>query len=326
MDSKCLINNAVSQDLTLLTIAIPTFKRFELLKETLDSVFKLKFAIPIEVIIVDNDPANGEIALQEMKDYCNCNFKYYKNNENYGMFGNWNQCLELATGKYITILHDDDLLDAEFAVQANKLLGESNPTILGFDRSILDQRSEAQKVKVPFVYEVLKKIVNRGRGQNETIRQIDISDFFWRNVFSGTLGVIMQVEMAKKIQFDANMYPIADYDFWVRWINDFGPIIYIPKVVGFYRIRENESFRPEVIKGFINKNKELREKMCRQHSIEAQMKKNIGLMRSVDEYDCNYLLRARKDFTMTWRDMAKYMYLKLMVIIQKRKTSSLWQH
>lgn len=35
---------------------------------------------------------------------------YYKNKRNLGLFGNLNQCLKLAKGKWVCILHDDDIL------------------------------------------------------------------------------------------------------------------------------------------------------------------------------------------------------------------------
>lgn len=35
---------------------------------------------------------------------------YYKNKANLGLFGNWNRCIELAKGKWVCLLHSDDLL------------------------------------------------------------------------------------------------------------------------------------------------------------------------------------------------------------------------
>lgn len=119
--SRCIIDTLSSTEKDiLLSITIPTFKRFSLLKETLRSVFENQFSFPVEVIIVDNDPENEEQALEEMSEFSINEFRYYKNTQNYGMFGNWNQCLTLARGKYITILHDDDLLKKNFALVTSR--------------------------------------------------------------------------------------------------------------------------------------------------------------------------------------------------------------
>lgn len=66
-----------------------------------------------EIIVVDNEPyKNGGTEtsnlMEKYKDIPN--FIYYRNEENLGMFGNWNRCIELARGEWVTLLHDDDLL------------------------------------------------------------------------------------------------------------------------------------------------------------------------------------------------------------------------
>ena len=98
------------------TIAIPTFKRSNLLKETLDSVFAQEHIdTSFNVIVVDNNPERGDDTEKLMELYKNRdNISYYKNTENLGMIGNWNRCFLLAATKYVILLHDDDLLEPDF--------------------------------------------------------------------------------------------------------------------------------------------------------------------------------------------------------------------
>ena len=43
------------------------------------------------------------------------NIKYYQNEKNIGLFGNWNRCVELSTSKWVAMLHsDDEILDDYF--------------------------------------------------------------------------------------------------------------------------------------------------------------------------------------------------------------------
>lgn len=324
MKSTCIIDTTTKNEDILLTIAIPTFRRFELLKETLNSVFNLYFHIPVEVIVVDNDPESGNVALMEMKDYQSYEFKYYKNEENYGMFDNWNQCVNLAAGKYITLLHDDDLLSEEFASQVNKLLPITTHDIIGFDNAILDQRDVEQKSKAPFLFETLKVIFHKYQRQMSQSTMLGFEEFFWCNIFSGTLGVVILREKAIAINFDKKMYPIADYDFWLRWISQYGKIFYVPKIVGFYRIRENESFKPAVIAGFITKNKEMRMRTLAEKKLGEQMSKYVNLLENVDKYNCNYLLRSKEEFSMSWFITLKYLILKIRIMVAKKKTKNIW--
>ena len=47
--------------------------------------------------------------------------KYYKNEKNIGMYGNWNRCIELSNGEYLTILNDDKASPLNWRVNKAKL-------------------------------------------------------------------------------------------------------------------------------------------------------------------------------------------------------------
>lgn len=100
----------------LVTIGIPTFRRLDLLVEAVRSVLAQDFGRPFELIVVDNDPAsrNWEGLLARVPELRERPFRYYVNSGNVGPFGNWNRCIELAHGIWVSVLNDDDLLDANF--------------------------------------------------------------------------------------------------------------------------------------------------------------------------------------------------------------------
>lgn len=319
MESNCLIDNS-NEGPVLLTIAIPTYKRFSLLKETLRSVFSLEFSIPIEVIVVDNDPGNEENVFIEMNEFKNLTYKYYKNKENYGMFGNWNQCLKLGEGKYITILHDDDLLLNNFAHCVENCINDFNFPIFGFNHRILDERDINAKVKKNLIYTVAKKLFHKIKKTSDESKVIslDIKDLFWGNIFMGTLGVIMLRENALLLSgFDEKKYPIADYEFWCRWTRKFGSIHYFNIEVSCYRIRENESMKSEVINAFIEENCKLRMDIAQNN--DSFKYKDILLLKKIDKLSFNFNWRKKDDYKMTINDMFYYIYLKLKVIFVKNR-------
>ena len=270
-----------AKELPILSIAVPTYKRFGLLKETLDSIFALDFSVPVEVLVVDNDPDSFELAYQELSRYGNHSFSYYKNIENLGMFGNWNQCLKLAKGKYVTILHDDDLLLPAFAAQINALLHEGNtaPAIIGFKVGILDLR-ENRPVSVVKKLGILKRLLKRVvYGKADLAVDSGAVDLFFSNLFCGTLGVVMNREMALSIGgFNAEWYPIADYEFWCRWATHFGNIQVIQQEVGLYRMQQNQSLNLEVRKNYIKFSTALRLQMVAEHAVPHFLKYFIGVI------------------------------------------------
>ena len=106
-----------------ITIAIPTYKRSDLLKEAIDSALNQESCgCEYDIIVVDNEPPSDVVTETEilMKKYSEENrVTYFKNSKNLGMFGNWNRCFELAQGKWVALLHDDDLLKPEYLKRIN---------------------------------------------------------------------------------------------------------------------------------------------------------------------------------------------------------------
>ncbi len=93
------------------TYVIPAYKRADLLKETLDSVLTQE---PIDkdwdIIVVDNETEEGNPTEQLIRHINDPRILYYRNIENLGVAGNYNRCIELARGKWIGMLHADDLI------------------------------------------------------------------------------------------------------------------------------------------------------------------------------------------------------------------------
>ena len=98
------------QEKPLFTIAIPTYKRVTLLRRAILSALAQDFDKPYEIIVVENplEPISypAESMLQEFAH----RITYYQNAQNIGGLGNWNRCLELASGKWVCLLHSDDEL------------------------------------------------------------------------------------------------------------------------------------------------------------------------------------------------------------------------
>jgi len=97
---------------TLLTIAIPTYNRANILDGNLhalkDQIVNKK--IPIEIIVSDNCSTDNttEIVRKHIENGMDINF--VKNEKNIGMDANFAQCYRKATGKYVIVLGDDDYI------------------------------------------------------------------------------------------------------------------------------------------------------------------------------------------------------------------------
>ena len=114
----------IPSKLPLISIVIPTYKRASTLRETLNSAIYQEGNHNYEIVVVDNNPERGDETEMMMVEYASVNnLLYFKNIENVGMPSNWNRCVELANGEWITLIHDDDLL-------VNNYLNEIEPCLL----------------------------------------------------------------------------------------------------------------------------------------------------------------------------------------------------
>lgn len=91
----------------LVTVCIPTYNRASLLRQSIASVLSQTFH-DFRLIVVDN--ASDDETETVVRSFDDARVKYVRNAQNIGLRGNWNRCLALATGQYITILPDDDLM------------------------------------------------------------------------------------------------------------------------------------------------------------------------------------------------------------------------
>lgn len=260
-----------------LTIAVPTFKRPALLEETLRSVAALTFAAMVEVIVVDNDPEGDDAqAAALIGRVITGPYRYYRNAENVGMFGNWNQCLFQARGQYITILHDDDLLCAQFSTAVDRLLTNSRleHDIVGFHINLLEQRPD--RLQEPAAALPGSPQVSL---DDMSLRLFPVTDLFFSNPFCGTLAVIFNREKAIALGgFQAEWFPIADYEFWCRWAARYGAIPIANWHVAQYRIGQNESMKLETRVAFVTKSRELRQHLIARSAVPGAFATLVGIV------------------------------------------------
>jgi len=113
-------------DEPLVSICIPTYNRAGMITRAIDSALGQTYR-NIEVIVVDNASNDNTDAV--VATYADERLTYVKNERNLGLFGNFNRCIELATGKFLHILHSDDYIDPDFTARCIAFFHE-HPTVV----------------------------------------------------------------------------------------------------------------------------------------------------------------------------------------------------
>jgi glycosyltransferase involved in cell wall biosynthesis len=127
---------------TKFSILVPTYQRAEYVLETLCSIVNQTFTKNFEILICNDDPSDDcTLLLSFLKTYHKNNQKVrlYRNKTNLQQFGTTNLLIYLASSEWVTIVHDDDLLDPKFLeVTTMHTKGSANviiPHIVAFGNS-----------------------------------------------------------------------------------------------------------------------------------------------------------------------------------------------
>lgn len=236
------------------TIAIPTYKRANLLKEAIDSALSQQDYNNYDVIVVDNNPERYDETEQLLSSYNDQRLSYYKNEQNLGAFGNWNRLYILAKGEWIVMLHDDDLLYEDYLSTVFKII---------MPKSNYDVYFPAF-----FIQDMLTNISLKER--KKTIMagfEIKERDFLHGNVIGAPIGMCIKKDVWKSVGgFSEEFYPSIDYEFYIRVIEKYKIIKFYKYPLGIYRILGNDSCKTKTILNIIKIDSLIKQKILNKQS------------------------------------------------------------
>ena len=188
-----------------ISVLIPTFNRSDDLRNCLKSVSDQDWTVSYEIIISENDHSNERNTRKVLEDFSMLPIKLFIQKKNLGMFGNWNFLVEKANGEYFTLLNDDDILLPTWATIVTKIDG----------RQMLGVRA------------LENTPTNRSRScENDSehiFKNITLNELYWGLWTNGTLGSLFHAESCKSMDlFNPDLYPISDWDFYVRYLEQYG--------------------------------------------------------------------------------------------------------
>lgn len=260
--ASTLLHERRSGHAVVITIAIPTYRRLALLKQALASAAAQRTDVSFEILVVDNDhESDGRETIGHLQTLDTPDLRYFRNVQNIGMFGNWNRCLTLARGEWITILNDDDLLDTEYLAQCLHYI-DLCPSIdmIGCGALIRDERS------VPYsgVLHRIRGAINgwRERRRAGKLVRLRAVHYFLHNPHYGSLGIFMRTVRARKLGgFDPKKFPSADY-FFFSALAVTSDAFFINAPLTTYRVLQNESKNAIVAVGWIEQGLQLRRQLA----------------------------------------------------------------
>jgi glycosyltransferase involved in cell wall biosynthesis len=215
-----------------LTVCIPTYSRPALVQRAIRSVIHAAAGAEsqVEIIVSDNSPDESEAACREALAAWNGPSQYLGNRPDVGMAGNFNQCIERASGKYVLFVHDDDQLlpgAAQAILRALETPGAPGE-VLFFGVDIVD---EAQRT-----------IRRQHFGRDVAIpAPVALQRLLSDNAIAWFPGLLVSRDAYVAVgPFDSQSGNALDLDMWVRLFSAYG-LRCVPSSISAYSVHEGSA-------------------------------------------------------------------------------------
>lgn len=267
-----------------ITIAIPTYKRADLLKKAVDSALNQKnYEKYYAVFVIDNEAEfEGEVSETEklMKTYHDERLFYYRNKQNVGMDGNWNQCIALPNSKWVAMLHDDDCLDENYLERISYYL-EKYPDAKCMIPNKREINAQDEILKAG-QHKKNKRLTRKLRMQG-VMKKSQKDDIVWgcNHYGAPTIGVIFDKKCAEAIGgFDESIRILADWDFFIRFRDKYS-VYSLNEILASYRWAVNFTYecRGEALMEFLEEQEQCLEQISRCSTFRNERKQQNWLER-----------------------------------------------
>lgn len=245
------------------SIAIPQYRRPQMLRQALRSALAQTTDATFEVLVVDDDPdplRSSEID-RVVDDLNDARVRLFRNARNLGVYGNWCKCLQLARGRWVTLMDNDDLMSDGFLSACLDVV-EHRPDarLVGTRYAIRDARKvDRDRTSLQLGHRLKNRLLYGGRSIRS--RRLGSSDFFVDYPFAGVTGVLMDRECALSIGgFYPGHWPAADAIFIARFIQAY-PSYLLPAPLVTCQIFDNAASRESVMEDLVRQGLELREEL-----------------------------------------------------------------
>lgn len=214
--------------MAMVSVLIPSYNGARHIGPAIDSVLS-QSDVDLELIVVDDNSKDGTAEIAEA--YRDVRIRVVRNASNLGPEGNWNRALELASGKYVKLLPQDDLLQpSSLGRQVSVLAADTDETIalvfgareiIGPGGRMLMRRGYARvsgRVSAPAL---IRDCVRRGT-----------------NVIGEPGAILFRRTLAQKVgRFDGQQGYVIDLDYWLRLLAH-GDAWYIADPVASFRVSD----------------------------------------------------------------------------------------
>lgn len=205
----------------MVSICIPTYNGAEYLSETILSVLKQSYQ-NLEIIISDDNSTDQTLEIAGKMTGGFPRVQISKNAIRQGLGGNWNRCLELASGEWIKYVFQDDLLSPDCIQKLYRLATQTRQMLAVCGREIIFQEPVNSTLKNDFLTYIAEHSIDNRFPQKTEI--IDAKDFashvekypVFNCIGEPTAVMFHRYAISQFGKFNIDLTQIIDWEYWMR--------------------------------------------------------------------------------------------------------------
>lgn len=224
------------------SVCVPTYNGANFLEDCLRSIQSQSYR-NLEILVVDDrssDETNDIVSRFAADDD---RFRVLQNEVRLGLVGNWNRCLEKATGDWIKFVFQDDLIEpACVATLVRKC--QSSGCLFGFCHRHLLFEERTRKVTIEYLSEQQLEIA-QVFGVRESFAAGEFADIcakeiVWNPIGEPTVTLFHRSLIPMYGIFNPTMIQICDAEFWMRLGTNVG-VAHVPEMLATFRVHEKSA-------------------------------------------------------------------------------------
>jgi glycosyltransferase involved in cell wall biosynthesis len=219
----------------LISVCIPTYNGTKYLRECIDSVLAQTFT-DFEVLVVDDQSSDETLSIVWEYATHDHRIRVIQNEQNLGLVGNWNRCIELAQGEWIKFVFQDDLV-APTCLEQMLLASKPESSILCCRRNFIFETGVKESVRQ--YYLTIRTVESFFPGLTN-ISAADYCGVVLEDEVLNFVGEPTAVMLHRSVfyrfgVFNPHLIQFCDLEFWTRVAIHTG-IIYVPETLATFRV------------------------------------------------------------------------------------------
>jgi glycosyltransferase involved in cell wall biosynthesis len=228
----------------LVSICVPVYNGVEYLRSCLDSILNQTHK-NLEVLIVDDCSTDDSIQIINEYLSANSNFKYFRNEKNLGLVGNWNKCIALANGEWIKFLFQDDKISEDCIETFLKYVNEKTPLMVseryfdisGIVTSGMEARASYYNKFLPTLSRINIQNINNFI-DGKSISNASVKFMSMNIIGEPSVSFFRKSCVLTCGYFNDRLDQICDFEFFLRIASKYG-IVNVPHQLSTFRIHKN---------------------------------------------------------------------------------------